>query len=113
MITEEQRQVMQHALGVTRGNREYRNHFVTGPGSDDYPHCIALVNAGMMTRRAGNALSGGDDIFTVTELGRTTLKTPSPPSDECPAPSCDECHERAACTAEERQYAEEESPHNV
>lgn len=74
-MTNEQREVMRHALGLNRGSREYRNHFVTGPGSTDHPHCEALVAAGLMTKRAGNPLSGGDDIYSVTNAGRAALKT--------------------------------------
>lgn len=62
--------ILRHALGLGRGSREYRNHFVTGPGSTDYPHCEALVAAGLMTRSEGHALSGGDPVFRVTEAGR-------------------------------------------
>lgn len=79
-MTEEQREIMRHALGLNRGDRDYRNHFVTGPGSTDYPHCEALVAAGLMTKRAGNALSGGDDIYSVTDAGRAALKAPNRPS---------------------------------
>lgn len=67
--------ILRHSLGIERsGGREYRNHFVTGPGSDDYADCTALVEQGLMTRRAGNALSGGDDIFYVTEAGKAAAK---------------------------------------
>lgn len=76
-MTEEQREIMRHALGLNRGSRKYRNHFVTGPGSTDYPHCEELVAAGLMTKRAGNVLSGGDDIYSVTDAGRAALKAPN------------------------------------
>jgi hypothetical protein len=70
----EQLHILQHSIGADEFGRIVRgggrNHFVTGEGSDDYPHCMALVQAGLMTRRAGNAISGGDDIFHVTEAGR-------------------------------------------
>ena len=64
--------ILRHALGTgDDGTRPpLRNHFVTGEGSTDHPHCMALVERGSMTRRAGNALSGGDDIFSVTANGR-------------------------------------------
>lgn len=64
--------ILRHSLGLKAdgSGQPYRNHFVTGPGSDDYDACMALVDAGHMTRRAGNALSGGDDIFYVTDAGR-------------------------------------------
>lgn len=67
---------MRHALGLGRGGREFRNHFVTGPGTTDYPHCEALVVAGLMRRREGNPLSGGDPVYSVTEAGRAALREP-------------------------------------
>jgi hypothetical protein len=73
-MTNEQRELMRHALGVGHGSREYRNHFVTGPGSTDYPDCEALVAAGLMARREGHPLSGGDPVYSVTEAGRSALR---------------------------------------
>jgi hypothetical protein len=73
-MTPEQRDVMRHALGLGRSDREYRNHFVTGPGSADYPHCEALVAAGLMKRFPPSSLTGGDDCFTVTATGRIVAR---------------------------------------
>lgn len=70
----EQIEIMRHALGIRRGQREYRNHFCTGPGSDDYANCEALVAAGCMSKRKGSALSGGDDIYHVTATGRAIVR---------------------------------------
>ena len=75
MIDKEQREILRHALGLTRGGSEYRNHFVTGPGTTDYPHCEALVAAGLMTKRPGNELSGGNDVYIVTDAGRAEAKS--------------------------------------
>ena len=63
--------ILQHSLGVgDYGDKpSCRNHFVTGPGSTDYDNCMAMVDSGLMTRRAGSAISGGDDIFSVTPKG--------------------------------------------
>lgn len=38
-------EILRHSLGLKNNgsSRQYRNHFVTGEGSDDYPHCVALV----------------------------------------------------------------------
>jgi hypothetical protein len=72
-----QRGILRHALGLrTASGRPYRNRFVTGPGSDDYADCMALVAAGLMTRRPGNKLTGGDDVFTVTEFGMRFARIP-------------------------------------
>ncbi len=60
--------ILQHALGVDQFGRgeQYRSHFVTGEGSDDHADCVALADAGLMTRHAGNALTGEMDLFRVT-----------------------------------------------
>jgi hypothetical protein len=75
--------ILQHSIGADEHGRIVRgggrNHFVTGEGSDDYPHCMELVAAGLMTRRSGSAISGGDDIFHVTEAGRLAVAEHSPP----------------------------------
>ncbi len=65
------KQILMHALGIRKPNgRPYRNHFVTGEGSDDYPICMALVARGLMVKRKGSELTGGDDVFFVTDAGR-------------------------------------------
>jgi hypothetical protein len=77
--------ILQHAIGRDQyghprsaSNPEFRNHFCTGPGSKDYDACMALVGDGLMTRRAGSAISGGDDIFYVTDAGRAYVREHSP-----------------------------------
>ena len=77
LITNEQRNILRHALGIEREGYVYRNHFVTGPGTDDYEHCESLVAAGLMQRREGSPLSGGDPIYSVTEAGRAAV-SPAP-----------------------------------
>lgn len=69
-------QILRHALGIGDNGRgaAYRNHFVTGEGSRDHPFCMALVEAGCMTRRSGSPLTGGDDLFMVTRLGKLAAK---------------------------------------
>jgi hypothetical protein len=75
--------ILQHSLGLNeygQGN-QYRNHFVTGEGSKDYPACKELVAEGLMTERAGSAISGGDSIFHVTAEGidYVSINSPKPP----------------------------------
>ena len=75
--------ILQHSLGVDqfgRGER-YRNHFVTGEGSVDYPICMEAVERGLMHRRSGNALTGGNDLFTVTDAGKAWVGENSPKPD--------------------------------
>ena len=75
--------ILQHSLGVgDYGDKpSHRNHFCTGPGSKDYDNCMALVEEGLMTRRAGSEISGGDDIFHVTPAGvdYAALNSPTRP----------------------------------
>lgn len=73
--------ILQHALGVDQYGRgdQYRSHFVTGDGSDDHPACMSLVAAGLMRRHAGSEMTGGDDLFRVTEAGRAYVAEHSPP----------------------------------
>ena len=73
-ITTEHHDILRHALGLGCSSREYRNHFVTGPGSTDYANCEDLVCAGLMTKRPGNELSGGDQVYTVTEAGKVAAR---------------------------------------
>lgn len=72
--------ILQHSLGLDQygEGRQYRNHFVTGPGSDDFNNCRALVADGLMTERAGNELSGGDPVFSVTRNGIDFVALNSP-----------------------------------
>lgn len=75
--------ILQHSLGLDeygRG-RMYRDHFVTGEGSKDHADCMELVDAGYMGVRKNHPLSGGDDAFWVTEVGKlaAVANSPSPP----------------------------------
>lgn len=72
--------ILRHSLGIGDDGRgaAYRNHFVTGEGSTDYPHCMALVESGHMKHRAGNQLTGGDDLFVVTDAGRIAARCAAP-----------------------------------
>jgi len=70
--------ILQHSLGLDQygeGN-QYRNHFVTGPGSTDYDNCCALVEMGMMKNHGPKF--GGDDCFTVTAAGIDYVALNSP-----------------------------------
>jgi hypothetical protein len=73
--------ILQHSLGVDQyglGPR-YSNHFVTGPGSIDYDNCLALVDDGLMKRQSGSMLTGGGDVFFVTDAGKKFVAEHSPP----------------------------------
>lgn len=72
--------VLQHALGLDEYGRGsmYRNHFVTGEGSSDWPFCLDAVARGLMSRRE-SSLCGGDSLFIVTDAGKQFAGTESPP----------------------------------
>ena len=82
-MTDAKLHILQHSLGADefgRG-RQHRNHFVTGEGSVDHPHCLALVEMGLMTRHAGSQLTGEMDLFRVTDEGKRYMveHSPAPP----------------------------------
>lgn len=76
--------VLQHSLGLDQfgRGRAYRNHFVTSPGTTDWPHCESLVNEGLMSRAPPSALTGGGHCFAVTAQGRAYVAehSPKPPA---------------------------------
>lgn len=75
--------ILQHSLGVDNHGQgdQYRNHFVTGADSDDWPACRELVAEGLMTETPGNAITGGGSVFRVTPAGvdYVALHSPAPP----------------------------------
>lgn len=75
--------ILQHSLGVDEYGlgEQYRNHFVTGEGSVDWPVCNELVHRGLMEVKRNHHLSGGSDCFWVTELGKKYVaeNSPKPP----------------------------------
>jgi hypothetical protein len=71
-LTLQQLEILRHSLGTGEGGRQasHRNHFVTGAGGDDHSTCLQLVFMELMTQHPPSALTGGDDVFTVTKAGR-------------------------------------------
>lgn len=68
--TQAQTDLARHALGLpNRKRRSYRNRFVAGPGHSDYDDWQAMVERGDARRRAGSALTGGDELFWLTRQG--------------------------------------------
>lgn len=79
--TEAQLHILQHSLGLDSfgGGNMYRNHFVTGPGTTDYPICQSLVQLGLMQiRPVSKVLTGGSDCFVVTPKGIDWVALHSP-----------------------------------
>lgn len=69
-LTPQELHILQHSLGLTRGTEIYRNHFVTGPGENDFEHCCSLVDKGYMTKQRSSLLHEHDRVFSVTEEGK-------------------------------------------
>lgn len=64
------RGLARHALGLPNDRGvSYRNHFVAGPGHDDYRAWMRMVEAGFARRNPGNAITGGDDVFKLNDVG--------------------------------------------
>lgn len=64
--------ILRHSLGLDKYGHgsPYRNRFVTGPGTTDWPDCTAMVDEGLMVRISPTELTGGDYCFVVTDAGR-------------------------------------------
>lgn len=77
--------VLQHALGRDQyGQRkkhlteDYRNHFCAGPGHDMFAFCRQAVADGLMVEHPPRTISGGNNIFVVTEKGKLYIAEHSP-----------------------------------
>jgi hypothetical protein len=67
-MTETQRTLARHALGFpNKKNESNRNHFCTGPGSDDFDHWEDLWNQGLATKRSNGPW--GNHMFYLTLKG--------------------------------------------
>ncbi|MER9056481.1 hypothetical protein [Mesorhizobium sp. M0910] len=76
-MTPVQRDLARHAIGLDgRHKQSFRNHFVTGEGSADHPHWLAMVESGHATRRRCSILTGGDDLFRLTRAGAELVLDP-------------------------------------
>lgn len=71
-LSDRERQVMQHALGLDQSLTPYRNHFCAGHA--DTETWDGLVARGLATRREEGDLPHGAFItYHVTDAGRTAL----------------------------------------
>lgn len=68
--TEKELEILRHS---TDWPKTYRNYFVTGEGSDDYPVCESLVSKGLMRRRQCSLIPEGC-VYTVTVEGQIALE---------------------------------------
>jgi hypothetical protein len=71
-LTDPQRDILKHTLGLDYQKKPFRNHFVAGTGHHDMPVLLELEKAGLMIRRK-NALCPDDETFHVTPAGYASL----------------------------------------
>jgi len=75
--------ILQHSLGLDQYGVgvQYRNYFMTGPGSSDYDECCELVKMGLMKSAGVQPHCGGDECFIVTPEGinYVSFNSPTPP----------------------------------
>ncbi len=75
-MTEQQRQLARHALGLpNKNNTTYRNHYCTGSGDDGHAEWEDLVSCGLAIKRTSD-LWGGDDMFHLTLAGALLARDP-------------------------------------
>lgn len=73
VLRPEERQIIEHSLGLTQAGESYRNHFCAGDDHDDMPQIKSLVQLGFM--RASHKINQGrDTIYVVTEAGKAALQ---------------------------------------
>ena len=76
-MTEEQRDIIRHSLGLGMSSKPYRNRYCIRDGE---PRLEALVSAGWMER--GDTLnSGRDRYYHVTEAGAAAVGAKLPNDD--------------------------------
>jgi hypothetical protein len=71
-ITREQREIMEHALGLNNGKGPTRNSFASASDCDGYSDIMALVEMGLM--KGGQIVPDGYlQRFHVTDAGKAFL----------------------------------------
>lgn len=77
--------VLQHSLGRDQygknpnGRADYRNHYCASEGHHSFAACRKAVELGLMREHPPSAISGGDNVFTVTDAGKEFVAANSPP----------------------------------
>lgn len=66
---------MRHAIGWPKN---YRNHYVIGPGCDGFADCLELAAEGFMADLGPQTLAGGMHCFQVTDAGRQEIAKNEP-----------------------------------
>lgn len=74
--------ILQHSLGCDQYGQgtQYRNHFVTGPGSEDFDDCRQMAAEGLLKDHGAQRMYAGDHLFTVSDKGKAVMLQESPQS---------------------------------
>jgi len=75
-ITEREREILRHSLGLSQRGHEYRNGY--SAGINDEPTCRALVAKGLMAENPRRDIWGGWPHFFVTESGKAEARRSAP-----------------------------------
>jgi hypothetical protein len=67
-VSEREREVLRHSLGLRQRGHEYRNGY--SAGTADEPTCRALVAKGLMAENPRRDIWGGWPNFFVTDEGK-------------------------------------------
>lgn len=73
--TKEQMSIMKHALGLSDGVKEYRNHYVAGGKHHSMPHIAVLLEELLMVKVPTPAwMHPTDVVYMVTNEGKAFCK---------------------------------------
>ena len=75
-VSDNEKELLRHTLGLDRGSIVYRNHFVAGPRHDELPILEALIEKGFMQLMPTPSFCPKDDkVFAVTKEGERMAKS--------------------------------------
>jgi len=69
-LTDVEREILRHALGLDRCRVSYRNGYSSTPQADSYPVCMGLVRKGLMER---GPYDEKGVVFHVTDAGKALV----------------------------------------
>jgi len=70
-LTDEERDLLRHALGLDRARISYRNHYSVSPKAETYPLCARLLAKGLLERSA--TYTATMIQFQVTDAGKALV----------------------------------------
>lgn len=70
-LTDEERDLLRHALGLDRTRVSYRNHYSVSPTAATYPLCQRLLAKGLLERSA--SYTETMILFHVTDAGKALV----------------------------------------